>query len=109
MAGVKGPLGYTADLSDSRGVVVLVIRVNGKRPIKLERKLSESGGWGLWDFHRAESSYTLGVKTHRLARIRPAEPAAGKPVELFIMREASAPESEWISFGEGVAAYESDS
>lgn len=88
---------------------MLVIRVNGKRPIKLDRKLSESGGWGLWDFHRAESSYTLGVKTHRLARIKPAEPAAGKPVEIFIMREASAPESEWIAFGEGVAAYESDS
>ncbi len=95
-------------LSSLRGGGVLVVRVVGKRPIKLERKLSESGGWGLWDFHRAESSYTLGVKTHRLARIKPAEPAAGKPVELFILRDASAPESEWIAFGEGVAAYESD-
>ena len=33
----------------------LVIQVNGMRPIKLERKWSELGGWDLWDFHRAES------------------------------------------------------
>ncbi|MDH0097365.1 hypothetical protein N7333_12340 [Pseudomonas sp. GD04158] len=41
------------------------------------------------------------MKTNRLARIKPAE--------LFICREGSAPEAEWIPFGEGVAAYESDS
>ena len=88
---------------------MLVIRVPGKRPIRLERRQGESGGWGLWDFHRSASSYTIGVKTHRLARIKPADPAAGKTVEVFICRDPGTPEGEWIRYGEGVAAYEADS
>jgi hypothetical protein len=85
---------------------MLLIRMNHGTAYHLERKLTESGGWGVWDFHRSASTYTRdhGRTIYRHARIRPADPADGKTVEVYLMPSPSAPEETWVFRGEGVVS-----
>lgn len=89
---------------------MLVIRLGKGWTLKLERKLSEAGGWGLWEFHRAESTYHTdrGRTAYRLARLRPAEPKEGQEVEVVLIHSPAASEEDWKPQGGGVARYESD-
>lgn len=84
---------------------MLQIRLSTGWSLKLDRKLTESGGYGIWEFHRSESTFTRdhGRTTYRYARIKPADPAAGKTVEVFLMPSATAPEETWVARGEGIA------
>ncbi|WJN60947.1 hypothetical protein [Pseudomonas sp. SO81] len=89
---------------------MLLIRMNHGSAYHLDRKLSDAGGWGVWDFHRSASTYTVdhGRTTYRYARIRPADPADGKTVEVFLMPSPNAPEETWIARGEGVVSIHSN-
>lgn len=89
---------------------MLVIRLKKGWTLKLERKLGDAGGWGLWDFHRSESTYhTDGALTaYRLARIKPSEPKNGQEVEVVLLNTPNAPEEVWIAVGAGVANEEAD-
>lgn len=75
----------------------------------LDRKLSEVGGYGVWDFHRSASSYSHdhGHTIYRYARIKPAEPGDGKPVEVMLLPSTTAPEEAGISVGAGTAFIQS--
>ena len=85
---------------------MLMIRLPSGWALKLDRKLSEAGGYGIWDFHRSESSWTRnhGHTVYRYARIKPADPAEGKPVEVTLLTSPQCPEEQWIPKGEGVAS-----
>ena len=85
---------------------MLLIRMNHGVAYHLDRKLSEAGGFGVWDFHRSASTYTRdnGRTTYRFARIKPADPADGKTVEVFLMPSPNAPEETWVARGEGVVS-----
>jgi hypothetical protein len=85
---------------------MLMIKLATGWALKLDRKLSEAAGSGIWDFHRSESTWTTdhGHTPYRYARIKPADPAEGKPVEVFLMPSPNAPEETWISRGEGLAS-----
>lgn len=75
---------------------------------RLDRKLSEKDGFGLWEFHRSQSSYTVPVcVTYRHAQLSPPEPGEGKTVKVFICSPGMS-QNEWMEAGEGIAAYESD-
>lgn len=89
---------------------MLVIRLKKGWTLKLERKISEVGGWGLWEFHRSESTYHIdsGRTAYRLARIKPSDPKDGQAVEVVLMQSPSAPEEEWRPQGAGAAQHESD-
>ncbi|MCC3679181.1 hypothetical protein LLE81_00020 [Staphylococcus epidermidis] len=84
---------------------MLQIRLKTGWALKLDRKLSEAGGYGIWEFHRSESTFTRdnGHTTYRYARLRPADPAEGKLVEVTLMPSPSAPEDVWVERGEGIA------
>ena len=84
---------------------MLMIKIGPEIPLMLDRKLSESGGWGVWEYHRAASSWYAGPPhyTYRYARIRPAEPKDGAQVEVFLMHTSHAEEKDWISRGTGIA------
>lgn len=85
---------------------MLVIRLAQGWALKLDRKFTESGGFGMWEFHRSQSSYvTANYVAHRCARVRPTEPAEGKSVEVIICN-AGDPEELWIRLGEGIASYQ---
>jgi hypothetical protein len=85
---------------------MLQIRMNAGGALLLDRKLSETGGFGTWDFHRSASTYTRdnGHTTYRYARITPADPAEGKTVEVTLLPYPNAPEETWIVRGVGVAS-----
>lgn len=85
---------------------MLLIRMPGGWSLKLDRKLSEVGGYGIWDFHRSESTYSAdhGHTAYRYARIKPADPAEGKTVEVTLLESSNSPEDRWIHRGEGVAS-----
>lgn len=89
---------------------MLVIRSHKGWPLKLERKLSDVEGWGLWEFHRSASTVSPdhGHTAYRLARIRPAEPKEGQNVEVALLHSPGAPEEQWLLRGTGVASYDSD-
>ena len=84
---------------------MLQIRLNTGWVLKLDRKMSEAGGAGVWEFHRSESTYTRdnGHTTYRYARLVPADPAEGKLVEVHLMPSPSALPETWIPRGEGKA------
>lgn len=87
----------------------MLVIVTGKGPpFALDRKHSESGGWGIWEFHRSCSSWCTGPDyiAHRFARIKPAEPKEGAEVELFLLPSAGAPEESWLPRGKATARYE---
>lgn len=85
---------------------LLVIRLEQGWSLKLDRKFTESGGYGMWEFHRSQSSYVTGnYVAHRCARVKPSEPAEGKRVEVIICN-AGDPEELWLRLGEGVARFE---
>ncbi len=90
---------------------MLVIRLNQGWTLKLDRKVNDSAGYGVWEFHRSESSYTvpagIGYQTYRYARIRPADPAEGASVEVIICGLGGT-EDEWRRVGMGVASYHSE-
>lgn len=85
---------------------MLMIRMNKGGALKLGRKVAESGGYGVWEFHCSENTFTRdhGHTAYRHARIKPADPAEGKPVEVTLMNSATAPEEKWIPYGEGTAS-----
>lgn len=89
---------------------MLIIRLNSGWGLKLGRKVGESGGCGIWEFHRSESSYSVerGRRTYRYARIKPADPAEGKTVEIVLLEMPNSPEEQWIARGEGVASIHPD-
>lgn len=90
---------------------MLVIRLNQGWTLKLDRKVNDGSGYGVWEFHRSESSYTfpqgLTYQTLRHARIKPPEPVEGAAVEVIVCGLGSA-EEEWQRVGGGVASYHSE-
>ena len=84
---------------------MLTIKIDAGIPLQLDRKLSESAGWAMWEFHRAASSWYAGPPhcTYRYVRIRPVEPKDGAQVEVFLMHTGHADEADWINRGTGVA------
>lgn len=86
---------------------MLVIRFKGWS-VKLDHQVGSAGKFGIWSFHGSESSYAPDMQTIlRHAAIRPAEPAEGGEVEVFIC-DARMAQDEWRAVGKGVAAYELD-
>lgn len=85
---------------------MLVIKMPNGVSYQLDRKLSEVGGYGIWDFHRSACSYTRdhGHTVYRYARIKRADPAQGKTVEITLLTSPQCPEDLWIPKGEGVAS-----
>lgn len=90
---------------------MLVIRLNQGWTLKLDRKVNDSSGYGVWEFHRSESSHTIAhgmsYQTYRNARIKPAEPAEGASVEVIICGLGGS-EDEWLRVGSGGASYHSE-
>lgn len=84
---------------------MFLIKIGSGTPMRLDRKLSESAGWGIYDFHRTTNSWVSAPphQTYRFARIKPAEPKDGATVEVVLMLSPTAPEETWVSRGEGVA------
>ena len=85
---------------------MLQIRLSTGWALKLGRKISESNGYGIWEFHSSENSFTKnhGHTSYRHARIKPADPSEGKMVEVTLIPSPMAPEELWLSFGEGPAS-----
>ncbi len=90
---------------------MLVIRLNQGFTLKLDRKINDSSGYGVWEFHRSESSFTVAhgrsYQTLRHARIKPAEPAEGASVEVIICALGGG-EEEWQRVGSEVATYQAE-
>lgn len=83
---------------------MLSIRKANGLAMHLEKKVTERDGWGIWSFHSMQCSWPLrqGRQTYRYARIRPADPAVGKKVEIVIVEGADAPPETWVGHSEGV-------
>lgn len=90
---------------------MLVIRLSQGWTLKLDRKINDGSGFGVWEFHRSESSYTfpqgLTYQTLRHARIKPPEPAEGAAVEVIVCGLGGS-EEDWRPVGRGVASYHSE-
>ena len=84
---------------------MFLIKIGNGTPMRLDRKLSEAEGWGVYDFHRTANSWASGPphKTYRFARIKPAAPKDGEPVEVVLMLSPTAPEETWVNRGKGIA------
>lgn len=86
---------------------MLKIKANGGTRLQLERLVTKSGQYGIWDFHvAANSEMFTGLQAGRHAAISPAEPKEGQEVEMFALLTASAPQEEWRPIGRGIAKYE---
>lgn len=86
---------------------MLKIKVNGGTRLQLERLVTKSGQYGVWDFHVAANSEMFeGLQAGRHAALSPAEPKEGQEVEMFALLTASAPQGEWRPIGRGIAKYE---
>ncbi len=85
---------------------MLKIRANGAARLQLERLVTKSGQYGIWEFHvAANSEMFAGFQAGRHAALLPAEPKEGQEVELFAMLSPNAPQDQWKPIGKGVAHY----
>lgn len=82
---------------------MLSIRKSNGLALYLDRKVTERDGYGIWSFHPSQCSWALnqGRQTYRYARIKPADPGVGKPVEIFIVEGADAPPETWVGHSSG--------
>lgn len=90
-----------------RATGVLVIRLEKGGVINLERQLTTSNGYGIWEYHRSQSStmYRPDFTVYRHVAIKPADPQAGQQVSVAICLLGT-PESEWKPFRTGVAGFD---
>lgn len=85
---------------------MLRIRSNGGTRLSLERLVTKTGQYGVWEFHVAANSEMFpGLQAWRHAALLPAEPKEGQEVELFAMLSPNSPQEEWKPIGKGVAHY----
>lgn len=85
---------------------MLKIRSNGGTRLSLERLVTKTGQYGVWEFHVAANSEMFpGLQAGRHAALLPAEPKEGQEVELFAMRSPNSPQEEWKPIGKGTAHY----
>ncbi|MCG8911284.1 hypothetical protein ACNFH8_24015 [Pseudomonas sp. NY15436] len=85
---------------------MLKIRANGAARLQLERLVTKSGQYGVWEFHVAANSEMFPkLEAGRHAALLPAEPKEGQEVELFAMLSPNAPQDQWKAIGKGVAHY----
>ncbi|MDR6680187.1 hypothetical protein J2W58_004419 [Pseudomonas psychrotolerans] len=86
---------------------MLVIRLETGRVINLERQVTTSNGYGIWEYHRSQSStmYRLDFTLYRHVAMKPASPEAGQQVAVAICLPGT-PESEWKPFRSGVASFD---
>ncbi|MBD9629734.1 hypothetical protein [Pseudomonas sp. PDM19] len=85
---------------------MLRIRSNGGTRLHLERMVTKSGQYGIWEFHvSANSEMFAGFQAGRHAAIVPAEPKEGQEVEAFAMLSPNSPQDQWKAVGKGVAHY----
>lgn len=85
---------------------MLKIRANGAARLQLERLVTKSGQYGIWEFHVAANSEMFpGFQAGRHAALLPAEPKEGHEVELFAMLSPNDPQDQWKPIGKGVAHY----
>lgn len=90
-----------------RATRVLVIRLEKGGVINLERQVSTSNGYGIWEYHRSQSS-SMWVPDHtpyRHVAMKPAEPQAGQQVSVAICLPGT-PENEWKPFRVGIASFD---
>jgi len=86
---------------------MLVIRLETGRVINLERQVSTSNGYGIWEYHRSQSStmYRPDFTVYRHVAMKPADPQAGQQVIVAICLPGT-PENEWKPFRTGVASFD---
>lgn len=85
---------------------MLKIRSNGGTRLSLERLVTKTGQFGVWEFHVAANSEMFpGLQAGRHAALLPAEPKEGQEVELFAMLSPHSPQEEWKAIGNGTAHY----
>ncbi|WEW97682.1 hypothetical protein P3T65_26210 [Pseudomonas nitroreducens] len=85
---------------------MLRIRSNGGTRLSLERLVTKTGQYGVWEFHVAANSEMFpGLQAGRHAALLPAEPKEGQEVELFAMLSPHSPQEEWKAIGNGTAHY----
>ncbi|WP_236712100.1 hypothetical protein [Pseudomonas sp. EpS/L25] len=75
--------------------------------INLERQVSTANGYGIWEYHRSQSStmYRPDFTVYRHVAMKPADPQAGQQVTVAICLPGT-PENEWKPFRNGVATYD---
>ncbi len=90
-----------------RATKVLVIRLEKGGVINLERQVSTSNGYGIWEYHRSQSStmYRPDFTVYRHVAIKPADPQAGQQVSVAICLP-STPENEWKPFRARIASFD---
>lgn len=88
---------------------MLVIRLERGVTFTLDRSIGNAGKYGIWEFHRGESSFMSppDYTPWRHAAILPADPSNGQSVRLAVCMPGM-PEAEWKHMGEGTANYESE-
>lgn len=86
---------------------MLVIRLETGRVINLERQVSTSNGYGIWEYHRSQSStmYRPDFTVYRHVALKPSNPEAGQHVTVAICLPGT-PENEWKPFRSGVACFD---
>ncbi|APQ11027.1 hypothetical protein BJP27_05765 [Pseudomonas oryzihabitans] len=86
---------------------MLVIRLETGRVINLERQVTTSNGYGIWEYHRSQSStmYRPDFTVYRHVAMKPANPEAGQEVTIAICLPGT-PEHEWKPFRTGVASFD---
>jgi hypothetical protein len=92
-----------------RATKVLVIRLEKGGVINLERQVSTSNGYGIWEYHRSQSS-TMWVPDHtpyRHVAMKPAEPRVGQQVILARCLPGTSEEA-WKPFQAGVVISDSE-
>lgn len=86
---------------------VLVIRLEKGGVINLERQVSTSNGYGIWEYHRSQSStmFRPDFTVYRHVALKPADPQPGQQVTVAICLPGT-PENEWKPFRIGVASFD---
>ncbi|KTS76428.1 hypothetical protein NS274_15585 [Pseudomonas oryzihabitans] len=86
---------------------MLVIRLETGRVINLERQVTTSNGYGIWEYHRSQSStmYRPDFTVYRHVAMKPANPEAGQEVTVAICLPGT-PEDQWKPFRTGVASFD---
>ncbi|QNR00452.1 hypothetical protein BGI51_22240 [Pseudomonas oryzihabitans] len=86
---------------------MLVIRLEKGGVINLERQVTTSNGYGIWEYHRSQSStmYRPDFTVYRHVAIKPADPQAGQQVSVAICLPGT-PENEWKAFRVGFASFD---
>ncbi|MCD4867028.1 MULTISPECIES: hypothetical protein [Pseudomonas] len=86
---------------------MLVIHLESGRVINLERSVSTVNGYGIWEYHRSQSSsmWVPDYTPYRHLAVKPPDPAIGQKVTVAICK-LGAPEEEWKPFRSGTAGYD---